>query len=267
MSFIFGYVQSSFFPPRKFHRLYLQKLSTYYDTYPKFLKNILIHCGFDCESTLSLLNEDAIDKIEKEVDIKKELIKNTIYEKKEGNFKFLIGHKQLILAIPETLAETIRAKKRKTEKKNEVKLDANILGHDVINRINNYMQSRNLDCKVEEEHIQVIDFDEDGPTGRAKVVLKCVFCEIETACTYDKHWHISNYTKHVSSHLKNAEKISEKNGQPSVQQSIEIQRGRRSVLSDVEHVLRLVFIDKYLLNQCTHFLIEYKIRKIFRILI
>lgn len=84
------------------------------------MKNILIHCGFDCESTLSLLNEDAIDKIEKEVDIKKELIKNTIYEKKEGNFKFLIGHKQLILAIPETLAETIRAKKRKTEKRTKL---------------------------------------------------------------------------------------------------------------------------------------------------
>lgn len=87
--------------------------------YPAFLKKILINSGFDCESSLLLLNEEVIKNLESEVNLKKELLKNTVYDSKDGDFKFLIGHRQLLLNIPPTInarIEKIKSRKKKNQK-------------------------------------------------------------------------------------------------------------------------------------------------------
>lgn len=86
--------------------------------YPSFLKYVLLRSGFDCESALLLLNEDKINKIELDVAANPELLKNTVYENKNGEFKFLVGHRELILNIPETIRLAIRQKKEKPSEKN-----------------------------------------------------------------------------------------------------------------------------------------------------
>lgn len=86
---------------------------------PRFLKNILAQSGFDCESALLLLNEDKIKKNELEVAANLEsyrnLFKKTVYEKNQnadGEFHFLIGHRELLLSIPESLQQKNARKKK-----------------------------------------------------------------------------------------------------------------------------------------------------------
>lgn len=51
--------------------------------FPKFLKDILLFCGFDNLHSLKGLNEGTIKLIEKELEENKHSLKKTIYEGKE----------------------------------------------------------------------------------------------------------------------------------------------------------------------------------------
>lgn len=52
--------------------------------YPKFVKNILIFCGFDSEIALSTLNEQSIKEIEIIVNQNKNLITDSRYKIRRG---------------------------------------------------------------------------------------------------------------------------------------------------------------------------------------
>lgn len=226
--------------------------------YPIFIKNILEACGYDHESTLNLLNENSIKQIEREVDERKNLVKGTVYENKDGPFHFLIGHKELILSIPNTLKKLSAQKKSKNlekkkglGKKLDVEIDSEAVASDranqVIERINKYFKSKKLNCVVNGEHIKLITLAENC----AKCVIKCVFCDSEVTCTFDKHWNIANYTAHIRKHpqkLLPAQRQQKLITSPSGSSLLapralaaipsEIQRGNSSVLSEVENILR-----------------------------
>lgn len=157
--------------------------------YPNFHKDILIKCGFDCESALLLLNEVKIKQIEAQVNINKELIKGTIYEKSSKNFEFRLGHKDLILSVPSTIKE-IKAKKPKETKF----LDVEQLEKDLIKRFNNHFESKSIVVKINHENLIGIRVDEN----RITCGLKCLFCETNLTCYLNNSsWHISNYVKHI----------------------------------------------------------------------
>lgn len=80
--------------------------------YPKFIKEILTECGFETEASLQIINEQSITEVEKVINNSESLRKKleaTIYAKKDGTlktipFKFLLGHKLLILQIASTVS-------------------------------------------------------------------------------------------------------------------------------------------------------------------
>lgn len=88
--------------------------------YPIFIKNILEHFGYNDESTLLLLSQESIKQIEIEITAQKDLIKDTVYKKKDGVFQFLIGHKELISSIPDTLKERSAEKTRQKKVKERI---------------------------------------------------------------------------------------------------------------------------------------------------
>ena len=34
----------------------------------------------------------------------------------------------------------------------------------------------------------------------ADCVIKCLFCDSQVTCKFEKHWNISNYTAHIRKH-------------------------------------------------------------------
>lgn len=74
---------------------------------PEHIVKILISSGFDCEIALKELSLDCIKDIEQFVQCNRDLVSGTQYES-VGNFRFLPGHRSLILGLPkyvEKLAE------------------------------------------------------------------------------------------------------------------------------------------------------------------
>lgn len=115
--------------------------------YPSFIKDILLHSGFDCESALLLINEERIKKIELDVAAKPELLNNTVYEEKIRNsndeFQFLIGHRELILNIPETIRQKNTKKSYRTSvTRLETELDIDTLTTSLITKVNNYFEKK-----------------------------------------------------------------------------------------------------------------------------
>lgn len=209
--------------------------------YPNFIKNILEFCGFDNDSTLLLLNEKSIEQIESEVDKNKHLVKDTVYEKKDGKFNFLIGHKELILNIPnilKTLAEQKKSKKLAKKIINQKQLDVEVLADELIERLNKYLKSKNFTCEVDKsKHIKLITLTE----GQAKCTVQCVFCEITVTCTFNEHWSICNYPTHLRKHpeafLRAEQPQEQTTPEASEREFNKIQRGNSSVLATVANIL------------------------------
>lgn len=94
--------------------------------YPKFLKNILIHTGFNSAAALRIIDKNSIESIETYIndnfDESKILLEDTLYLDSNGNlnktpFKFLLGHRSLILNLPKDLNEHFSKKLEKASKK------------------------------------------------------------------------------------------------------------------------------------------------------
>lgn len=246
--------------------------------YSIFLKNILSQSGFDCESALLLLNEDKIKKNELEVAANLEsyrnLFKKTVYETRyeknqnadlntDGEFHFLIGHRELLLSIPESLKQKNARKKNNetiinTESSTESLIED--LSNKLISKINKYFEEKKLNLEINNEHIIHVNLTDDINSCTLKCVLKCYFCEMQITNSYKTYWHIGNYTRHISKH---SELIKERQQQQEEEERREeqfreqsreqlqiqpIQRSSPTVLNVVENILRYNLLDKLFRN-------------------
>lgn len=101
--------------------IYFSRNAEWYDRFvselPEFIQKILLETGFDTEISLEELEEENVKFIEDFVEENRHLLAGTIYEKKNANeFKFLIGHRALLLALPRKIKEA-NSKKETTNKK------------------------------------------------------------------------------------------------------------------------------------------------------
>lgn len=167
--------------------------------YPTFIKDILLNTGFDCEHALKTIDEKTIPTIEKKIELNHpHLLNGTIYESKLDShlpFEFLIGHRALILEIPSTLEKYLT---RKIEKKvkNSKEIEPQNLRVLLTNKIINNLKKKNINCEFEIENIGEFTQKEN----RFTCLVKCVFCSINTPCSFDKYWRIGNYSNHVCGH-------------------------------------------------------------------
>lgn len=173
--------------------------------YPKFIKNILIYCGFENEISLSTINEKSIEEIEQNINQNIALLRGTNYIDTNGSlisapFKFLLGHKSLILNIPKTIEEfTDNKKKKKSVKNAEASGEqSNIenLRESLLLRLENYRKKKNLKFSVSQDHLIKCTLDDK----RSKIHVKCVYCDVHVPCLFVNTWCISNYTKHILTH-------------------------------------------------------------------
>lgn len=190
----------------------LQKFSG--DKYPKFIVNILKLCSFDGHS-LRNINENTIKDIEKFVQHNPIVLKNTVYQKDleaddPVDFKFKIGHKYLLLGIPDELKKfnehrNLKKKKAKQEKQKSVSTDIpeNLkteLIKKLMTKIENYEKRLKVKLNVKSEQIKHLEKTETG----YKCSVICPTCEKSFNCYNNSpessYWIISNFTNHWRSH-------------------------------------------------------------------
>lgn len=80
----------------------------YKSDFPNCVKTLLFSAGYDRNSNLASLNAEKIEEIEKHLNLDKDIIENLdcCYSeeyKKLNEFRFLPGHKALILMIPDLI--------------------------------------------------------------------------------------------------------------------------------------------------------------------
>lgn len=193
--------------------------------FPKVIKDILQLCTID-QSTISENNDKVITDIETEVNKNKWVLRNSnyanVYEENE-DFRFLFGHRLLLLSLPQkykTFCEN-RKKEKKSKKLRALKLKCQLLSQSsaelcdevnesetldpqgvkqlLLNRLNNYAHNKLAD-KYKITELDVKKFKLKGVEGHCKV--ECPYCKKEQSCTFNSRWIISNFNKHVKSHLE-----------------------------------------------------------------
>lgn len=212
--------------------------------YPKFIKEILNFCGYDNEHSIVLLNEGSIIEIEEKVNSNKWLLKHTVYERND-TFKFLIGHKALVLKLPETInkfTKTIIEEKKKQKESKENNLenstDEDEFAKLLVDKINNFLKGRKLSIEAKIENIITISKSQKW----AKV--KCMYCEHSVKCSFDSVWRTSNLLRHLHTHFNThsteslADLVADSDQAPN--SPLPIERARSTVLSEIKNVIRFV---------------------------
>lgn len=179
--------------------------------YPEFIINILKKCAFDCNS-LELLDVNSIKEIQKYIEQHPELLRKTPYEKENTeNFKFKIGHKHLILGIPNFIKKISEEKKLEIEskKKTEARREVDIISEEgseivslLVERIKQYNNRQNINLNISASAVKKIIKTDCGYLSK----LCCTTCRKLFTCTFKKdsknsHWKITNFTSHIRTHI------------------------------------------------------------------
>lgn len=212
-------------------------------TFPKFIKDILNLCAID-KTTLEQIDEKTITEIEKIVNQKKSILIKSPYAKafeKDEEFKFLYGHRLLLLSLPQKLAKFREFKKKNKQKRKEIlkelksstNVDTETISLDRLDQIkktllvklNNFAKGQ---LPITENEVK--KFNAKG--NHAYCVVKCPYCKTEVPCTYLNTWKIFNFCNHVRKfHL---EKSVQQNKAPNPA----FRTARSSVLSELNSILR-----------------------------
>lgn len=129
-----------------------------------------------------------------------DILKGTQYQNIE-KFKFLPGHRNLILSLHKHLNK--KAKKSKTSDQKQ-RLSVHELKEALIAKFKNYAQ-KNLTFEYDISDDFNIEFDPDK--NQYKCQYKCPFCIKKLSCMYTSYWNISNLTRHIKSNHTILEEI------------------------------------------------------------
>lgn len=174
-----------------------------------------------------MLCEKDIIQIETTINENREILNNLNWDSNEP-FKFKLGHKSLILRLPNIIKSYLESKKRKTEinkEKNET-----VVKTELKNKLSNYMRRHSYEVQFTSSNI--IEFEkikEEKNIYRCRIV--CVFCGKSVAAKYKNHWMVSNFETHLRKHVLESSQIS-KSGN-----STQIPSGNNS--SDIREILGL----------------------------
>lgn len=169
---------------------------------PAFIVNILIESGFESEIALRQLNEESVTEIEEFVNVKRDLLINTSYAELgiDEPFKFLIGHKKILLSIPNQI-KISKSSKKKGE--NTVETDSiepvNVVKQTekVVNKLQNFIRTIGFDFNLNSQCI--FDF-ECTENNECKCRFQCPLCSKRIPCLFKKYWMVSNVQAHLKKH-------------------------------------------------------------------
>lgn len=102
----------------------------------------------------------------------------------------------------------------------------------LIDRINNNLKEKSVSVEFNIEKITAIS------TSEKYAQVNCIFCTKSVRCTFDSGWRISNFLRHVQTHLPN-EPLHQSISQSSDAESLTtIERARPTVLAEIKNIIR-----------------------------
>lgn len=179
------------------------------------IKNILILCGYDHQIAFENFNRDEIKVIEDFINenftVKPDIFRGSVYEQSDC-FKFLPGHRAILLSLAE-LAKKV--KESKTQKKLNKKTKVNLLVQNngdsitednlvesllkkLIEKLNKFSEKIHLNIEFQPNHISNVKTENDS----VKCHVRCPSCSMNTPCIYKSYWLVSNIEKHLKSHVE-----------------------------------------------------------------
>lgn len=188
---------------------------------PTFLKNILRKTGFDSIGALKEINAELIEKIEQTVTLNldefSQYLRKTEYASKPSStreFKFLLGHRNIIETVQKKLTDLKEKKKEQLEQQRESKTvkftDIQLITKFSTKIVNyydkkqlkaaslNFFSVQKLTANInKKEHT----LQRNGKTIKLRV--KCPFCVKKYWCGFSGYWNITNFVHHLKTHKKN----------------------------------------------------------------
>lgn len=174
---------------------------------PKCVKNTLLLSGYDTLISLSAIDEKQLVNLEEHVNQNRNIFDgldccfSDIYRNQQV-FRYVPGHKAIILKIPEQIKEILgKEKKSKTRKTKPLDRLISVL----IRQLNKYPSKVGYPVPIgviSETNIQDIQSEaqEDGSTVH-KCIFSCPFCDKNVPVIYKRYWWASNATKHLKIHV------------------------------------------------------------------
>lgn len=218
--------------------------------FPEEIKAILDITGFDIELSLKGINEKTVESIEQIVNENivanntetVAALKGSTYEGKPLPFRFLLGHKILILSLPDKIA-SIKKKSGKSKNSHEQNTSDELQVRDpedhkkiLLVKLKTYAKNHNLNFEIKESNITKLN----QINRVTKCVVECCFCKRKIPCQFDTHWQISNLTNHIRTHLKNSHHNQSQNPvtiDSDTSTSLQIQRAPQGVLAEITNIL------------------------------
>lgn len=188
---------------------------------PLYMANILSINGFDNLLSLQELEESDIKSMEhfaREEMI--DLVKDDervdfygIFHDSIDKFKFIAGHRKMLLGLKSVLntEEPPRKRKRLEDSNDNKKPDMNDIRKMLINVVN-----KNEALKLCEKQISESFIELHGESESCKARISCVFtgCKQKTEIPFkDNRWITSNFTRHVKKCSQKSMSIAIENGQ------------------------------------------------------
>lgn len=188
----------------------LEKVSK--EKLPVCVKHLLVTAAYDTLGALKCIDESKITEIETYLSADRSWVdelhccRSEDY-KKQANFRFLPGHRAIILAIPDQLNKMneisvqskrgaatqakIRAKKEQTDDELRNKLIANLVA---------FMKQN--ECEVPDgtftfNNIREFRRGSEEDNFICKCKFACPFCKVVQPLTFKTYWQSSNFTKHL----------------------------------------------------------------------
>lgn len=205
--------------------IYSKLEKVYGGKFPQCVKKILTFSGFDTFPSLRQIDENVLHDIELFID-NNPSIKNSIdccgkelYQSME-NFKFLPGHKTIILNLPKYVADfeqhNSKDKKSKSiDSPSRAGRTAKILETSdqdmkkqlILNLVNYFLkqkrnspQNQNVAEIITERNIT--KFEREQNTAIIKSEFSCPFCVKRIPVNFKDYWRSANITTHLKKHVE-----------------------------------------------------------------
>lgn len=179
--------------------------------------------GFDTEIALLELNEANVRSIIEEYTQQNlDILHETIYENCEP-FKFLPGHRALLLAIPKRISSFKESKKQKRknttnhlqqpvdETATDAPDDLELEKKQLIEKLHKFCKNINLFLDLSLGDIS--DFIVLNDRIRCRV--SCPYCQNKYWCLKKKHWAVSNIESHLKKHKEQMIAEQEQSSEPN----------------------------------------------------
>lgn len=168
--------------------------------FPNFIKKFLFDSGFDSAAALKTIEKSTIDNLEEFVKNRLDLLKNSDYvneteDLKKNPFKFLPGHRALILCLPKDIDHYLSEKEKEKEKAKIIRT-IEVLKSLLVKKLSDFATQNSL-----QSHAQSVSAITQS-NNKVKSFVTCPLCSAKICCTFNSSWKLSNYQKHIKSCVK-----------------------------------------------------------------